>query len=139
MKVIVDTTIWSLAMRRRPGKLTRSERVLERELRELVDEGRVAMLGVIRQELLSGVRDEPAFERLVEALRPFDDEILVAADHEEAARCNNTCRARGIAGSAIDFLICGVALRRDLAIYSTDKDFSRYARRLPIQLHRPRK
>ena len=138
MRVLVDTPIWSLALRHRRDKLSAKERRLAQELFELVEEGRVAMLGVIRQELLSGIRDEKTFDRVRQRLRPFKDEILEAGDYEEAARCHNTCRAKGVSGSAIDFLLCAAALRRDLSIFTTDRDFKRYARQLPLQLHAPR-
>jgi predicted nucleic acid-binding protein len=51
----------------------------------------------------------------------------------------NTCRAAGVAGSAIDFLICAVTRRRGLAIFTTDRDFSRYAAAVPVKLYVPDK
>jgi predicted nucleic acid-binding protein len=91
-----------------------------------------AIIGPIRQELLSGVRTPEAFQRLRDALRPFDDEHLKREDFERAAEHFNTCRARGIQGSNTDFLLCAVAERRDLPILT---DFARFASLLPIQLH----
>ena len=131
MKVLVDTSVWSLALRRRkPSANPEVE-----ELRSLIDEGRVAMIGVIRQELLSGIRTLEAFERLRENLHPFSDERLETADFERAAEHFNTCRANGIQGSNTDFLICAVAERRNLPILTTDADFTRFAEVLPIALH----
>jgi predicted nucleic acid-binding protein len=131
MKVLVDTSVWSLALRRR--KPTANPAV--EELRSLIDGGRVAMIGVIRQELLSGIRTPEAFDRLRDNLRPFSDEQLETADFERAAEHFNTCRANGIQGSNTDFLICAVAERRNLPILTTDADFTRFARVLPIALH----
>jgi predicted nucleic acid-binding protein len=131
MKVLVDTAAWSLALRRR---VAASDPVVE-ELRSLIDEGRVAMIGPIRQELLSGIRTPESFERLRDALRPFDDEPLERADFERAAEHFNACRARGIQGSNTDFLLCAVAERRNLPILTTDSDFTRFAAVLPIALH----
>ncbi|MBI4305565.1 MAG: hypothetical protein HY678_04525, partial [Chloroflexi bacterium] len=68
-------------------------------------------------------------------LRAFTDERLSVEDYEEAARCHNTCRSAGLAGNAIDFLICASALRRDLSVFTTDRDFQNYARTLSITLH----
>lgn len=138
MRVLVDTTIWSLALRRRSRGLSASQRALVRELTELIEEGRAAITGVIRQELLSGIREEEAFERLRNRLRHFDDDAPIVDDHEEAARHYNVCRRAGVAGSAIDFLLCAIASRRDLAIFTTDRDFQRYARHLPVHLHHAR-
>jgi predicted nucleic acid-binding protein len=131
MKVLVDTSVWSLALRRRKPSVNAAVK----ELRSLIDEGRVAMIGVIRQELLSGVRTPGAFDRLRDNLRPFSDEQLETADFERAAEHVNTCRANGIQGSNTDFLICAVAERRNLPILTTDADFRRFAEVLPIALH----
>jgi hypothetical protein len=78
MKVLVDTSVWSLAFRRRRG----AETPVVQELRSLVGEGRVAMIGPIRQELLSGIRSAESFERLRDHLRPYPDEQLDSADFE---------------------------------------------------------
>jgi predicted nucleic acid-binding protein len=71
-------------------------------------------------------------------LRAFPDEPLTTEDYEEAARANNRCRRAGVAGSAIDFLLCAAALRRRWAILTTDRDFKRYSKHLTIRLHAPR-
>lgn len=97
------------------------------------------MLGIIRQELLSGVKSAPAFQSLCESLRAFPDSDLGMEDYEEAARACNTCRAAGIAGSTVDFLICGVAMRRKMPIFTLDQDFSRYSKHLTLSLHQIRK
>ena len=96
------------------------------------------MLGAIRQELLSGVKSRSQFERLREHLRAFPDLEIESADHEDAAEAYNRCRERGIQGSNTDFLICSVAIRRGLAIFTTDIDFSHFARALDLDLHRIR-
>ena len=131
MKVLVDTSVWSLALRRR----VRREDPAVQELRSLIDEGRVAMIGPIRQELLSGIRTSDALQRLRDHLQPFQDESLETADFERAAEHFNTCRGRGVQGSNTDFLICAVAERRKVPILTTDSDFTRFARILPIALH----
>jgi predicted nucleic acid-binding protein len=131
MKVLVDTSVWSLALRRK----TRREDPAVQELRSLIDEGRVAMIGPIRQELLSGLKTSADVEQLRDHLRPFSDESLETADFERAAEHFNTCRARGVQGSNTDFLICAVAERRYVPILTTDADFTRFVKVLPIALH----
>jgi len=131
MKVLVDTAVWSLALRRQ----ARREDPAVQELRSLIDEGRVAIIGPIRQELLSGVETSADFEQLGDHLRPFSDEPLETADFERAAEHFNTCRARGVQGSNTDFLICAVAERRNVPILTTDADFTRFVKVLPIVLH----
>jgi predicted nucleic acid-binding protein len=135
MIVLVDTPIWSLALRRRPGQLADQERQLTEALAELIREGRVQMLGPIREELLSGIREQSQFRKLRDYLRAYPEHPLEAADYEEAAHMNNRCRARGIAGSAVDFLICAAAHRRGWSILTTDRDFRNFASVLPLRLH----
>lgn len=134
--VLVDTPVWLLALRRKPGDLNARERAVTAALAELVREGRVQVAGVVRQELLSGIRELERFEKLRESLRAFDDPEIETADYEEAARMHNQCRTRGIAGSAIDFLICAVAHRRHWQIFSTDRNFERYGSALGLKLYR---
>jgi predicted nucleic acid-binding protein len=132
VRVLVDTSVWSLAFRRRaPGH------VAVDELRRLVGSGRAAMVGPIRQEVLSGIRDAAIFERLRDQLRAFPDETLTSADYEAAAGFFNACRAKGVQGSNTDFLLCAVSAQHRLPILTTDDDFGRYAKILPIALHRP--
>jgi hypothetical protein len=135
--ILVDTPVWSLALRRRHGDLNAGERTHVREWERLVRAGSAAVVGPIRQELLSGVRDERVWERLRNALRPFPDLPVTMGDYERAAQFFNRCRARGITGSAIDLLICAVAARFKTPIYTTDQDFRRYAAVLRLRLHAP--
>jgi hypothetical protein len=135
MTVLVDTPVWSLALRRKEADLNARERVLTRALAELIREGRAQIVGAIRQELLSGIREEERFQKLRNYLRAFDEPGIEVLDYEEAARLHNLCRGRGIAGSAIDFLICAVAQRRDWHIFTTNRDFERYGRVLALKLY----
>jgi predicted nucleic acid-binding protein len=132
MKVLVDTSVWSLALRRDDRS---RDRQLTSTLAALVDDGRVVMAGPIRQELLSGVKERAHFELLRENLRPFPDVQINTDDYEEAAAFFNQCRAKGIQGSNTDFLICAVAVRNGFAIFTTDEDFRHFQRLLPITLH----
>ena len=132
MKVLVDTSVWSLTLRRRAPAHPAVD-----ELRRLVAHGRAAIVGPIRQELLSGIRDRAVFERLRDHLRAFPDEAITAVDFERAAECFNLCRTKGIRGSNTDFLLCAVAERYRFPILSTDDDFVKFGRVLPLRLHAP--
>jgi predicted nucleic acid-binding protein len=136
--ILIDTTIWSLALRRRGRDLNAGERRHVAEWERLVREGGAVLIGPIRQELLSGVRDERMWEHLRKALRSFPDLPIAIEDYERAAQFFNRCRARGIAGSAIDLLICAVSARFAAPVYTTDADFRRYAAVLELELHTPR-
>src|SRR5271170_5775880 len=99
MTVLVDTPVWSLALRRKGADLNARERVLTGALAELIREGRAQIVAVIRQELLSGIREEERFRALRNYLRAFEEPGIEVLDYEEAARMHNVCRGRGIAGS----------------------------------------
>jgi hypothetical protein len=135
VKVLVDTSVWSMALRRPAARLSAAEAAVRRSLEALVEGGQAQIIGLIRQELLTGIRHEPQFLKLRDRLRMFHDEPLRTEDYEHAARAANLCRAAGIAGSTIDYLICAVAARRKWPIFTTDNDFRRYARHLPITLY----
>ena len=130
MKVLVDTSVWSLALRRK------SPDAIAEKLAELILASMVVLIGPVRQELLSGISDESMFLKLKSRLEHFDDLPITTLDYETAARFYNTCRFHGIQGSHIDFLICAVAANHDLYIFTTDQDFERYAKHLPIRLFR---
>jgi hypothetical protein len=73
MSILIDTPIWSLALRRPAERLSSEERRHVAEWTELVREHRVLLIGLVRQEVLSGIRDTRTFERLLTALRGFPD------------------------------------------------------------------
>lgn len=137
--MLVDTSVWSFALRRKKESLTTNEGLLVNELSELIREGRTRVIGLVRQELLSGIKTSEKYERLRLYLRSFPDEVVDTSDHEEAAKAGNSCRAKGIVVSIVDILLCAVAIKRQWAIFTTDPDFSSYARVLPLGIHAPRR
>ena len=131
MKVLVDTSVWSLALRR--GRQSPPAPV--QELKNLISTHRVQIIGPIRQEILSGVREETQFKELEARLDAFPDVAITTEDYITAARFFNLCRRKGIQGSNTDFLLCAVGSRNRLAIFTTDKDFVSFAAHLPIILY----
>lgn len=134
MQVLVDTSVWSLALRRPVAGVNDDEPREVALLRDLIGDGRAVMMGAIRQELLSGIRSAPQFDALRDALSGFDDLPLERADYERAAEFFNQCRSRGVQGSNTDFLICAAAAGRRLPILTTDRDFTLFKPHLPIEL-----
>ena len=135
MKVLVDTCIWSLPLRRNKQTALTLEVV---EFQELIEEVRVQLIGPIRQEILSGVKRKQQFSKLKKILAAFPDLPLTSKDFELAAEYFNTLRGKGIQGSNTDFLICAVSTRNNIPIFSTDNDFNHYKKHIPIALHMPR-
>lgn len=133
MRVLVDTSIWSIALRRTKVKESRPVQ----ELRSLIADHLVEIIGPIRQEILSGIREETQFRKLDKHLAAFPDIPITTEDYVMAARFFNLCRVNGVQGSNTDFLICAVAVRARCAIYTADMDFPLFAKHLPITLHQP--
>ena len=126
MKVLVDTCVWSLALRRKSrAALSEGEQRMVASLAEAIQDGRVAMIGPIRQEVLSGIKDLAQFEKLKSALEAFPDEQLTTLHYEEAARLFNLCRGRGVECGPVDILICAVAAREHWTILTSDQGLQR--------------
>ncbi|HTW58630.1 MAG TPA: PIN domain-containing protein [Terriglobales bacterium] len=135
--VLVDTPVWSLALRRRTVDLSAAERSLTQVLYDLVRQNQVQLLGSIRQEVLSGIRLSSQFRRIRDHLRDFPNVEVDSADYEEAARISNECRAAGIATSPTDMLMCSAAIRYGWRIFTTDRDFLHYQRVIRLDLFLP--
>lgn len=134
MNILVDTPVWSLALRRNANL----DNGYVRELTELIHELRVAIIGPIRQELLSGIPDHDKFIMLRDKLKSFEDIPIETEHYELAAELFNLCRKKGIQGSHVDFLICAVSIRNRLQIFTLDKDFEKYKKHIDIKLYKSR-
>jgi predicted nucleic acid-binding protein len=133
MKVLVDTSVWSLALRRpKNATLSPEQQTVVTALADLMQDGRAVMMGAIRQELLSGIKTQAGFDALKSTLTAFEDVPLMVADFEKAAEVFNTCRANGVQGSNTDFLICVVSINHQLPIFSVDGYFLNYQKYLPV-------
>ena len=130
MKVLIDTPIWSYALRSQ----NENYQTEIDQLTSLIQDQRATIIGPIRQEILSGYSDLKKFSILKKKLSYFENTAILDSDYELAAEFSNKCRKNGIQGSHIDFLICAVANRADLPIFTTDKDFNHYQRIVPIKL-----
>lgn len=134
MKILVDTSVWSLALRRK----TPPNNSFVGELGELIKERRVQMIGPIRQEILSGIRNDTQFQTLKTYLSAFPDLELATKDYERAAEIFNINRRQGVQGSNTDFLICAVSEQYEMPILTTDEDFRLFQKHIPLKLHQPR-
>jgi predicted nucleic acid-binding protein len=134
LQVLVDTSVWSLALRRAADGLTESENQRVAALRELIQDNRVRIIGPIRQEILSGIRAPAQFNKLRDQLRAFPDEVLTARDFEDAAHWTNECRRKGVVGSTTGLLICAVSISRRWQVLTGDADFVAYSKAIPLQI-----
>ena len=132
--VLIDTVVLSYALRRKEVDLNERERAMKFSLATLMETGQAQVIGPVRQELLSGIKDRTQFELVRDAMRTFPNIRLITRDFEEAARLSNICRENGISGAPTDLLLCAVALLRDWQILTADADFRLYSKHLPISL-----
>ena len=131
--IIVDTTIWSKAYRRK--KITGEDQGIVNKLCRILELEEEILIGPVRQELLSGISDKNIFDDLSKKLNGFNNYEVQLADHDLAAEYYNICSSNGIQGSQTDYLICAIANRYNLEIFTEDKDFNYYKKYLPIELH----
>ena len=130
MKVLVDTPIWSYALRSKNNKYQTEIDILT----SLIRDQRALIIGPIRQEILSGYSDLGKYQIIKEKLSYFTNTPILDTDYELAAELSNKCRKKGVQGSHIDFLICAVANRIDIPIFTNDKDFEHYQNIISIKL-----
>lgn len=125
MNIVVDTSVWSLVLRR--GVVDEQD-VHVRAFRACIDDGHeLVLLGPILQELLDGLRSERQFSRLLSVLRP----VRLAPIHRDtyvlAARMRNRCRKKGVQAGPTDFLIAAACVESGYPLLTADRDFERIA------------
>jgi len=127
-QVLIDTNIWSTFLRRKNSE----DQKLRDNIEMLLKENRISLIGPIRQEILTRIRDDNKFLILKEYLEAFEDEQITTETYEKAAQIANDCLKRGIAISAVDATIVSVVVTNGFEIYTKDKDFMRYKTVVPF-------
>ncbi len=130
MKTLVDTSIWSYAFRsKKPEFQSHVDRLIE-----IISNNNIVIIGAIKQEILSGYSDMNHFNKLEKKMTAFENITTIDEDYIQAANFSNQCRINGVQGSPFDFLICAVAYRLKVKIFTADKDFLHYQKHIPIEL-----
>lgn len=131
MTLLVDTSVWSLALRR-DAEATEPE---VQELKEALFGAEVVVTtGLVLQELLQGFSGAKAQTQIIAhfaalpLLQPDRD------DHIGAAALRNACRQSGVQLGTIDALLAQLAIRHDLTLLTTDKDFAHAAKYCPLRV-----
>ena len=125
-KVLIDTNIWSAFLRRNNP----ADSIMKKNFFDIVESSRASIIGPIRQEILSGIREIEKFQRLREYLEAFEDEEVTTDDYVEAARIRNLCAANGIAICSIDMTIVAFVKSRNYELYTRDGDFTNNYRKV---------
>jgi len=134
MYTLVDTSVWSLALRKR-DRSEEDEHIIS-YFSDIIRDLRLVIIGPIRQEILSGISDLNRYKELRDKISIFEDYQIKTKEYELAAQYYNECRKNGIQGSHIDYLICAVAVNNQMSIFTLDKDFNNYKKILPIEIEK---
>jgi predicted nucleic acid-binding protein len=123
LNVLVDTSVWSLALRRdAPADVPEVH-----ELRRFLEDGTVFCTGLILQELLQGFAKPKAHRQIIEHFAALPLLVPGREDHIHAAEMRNRCRRKGVQAGTIDALLAQLCVRYDLTMLTTDKDFRNMA------------
>ena len=134
MNVIIDTSIWSLALRRSTEKGNSKQKILLAELIKLIDNSEAILINPVRQELLTGLKLKEQFGKLKELLRGFPEVPILREDFESAAELSNLARSKGIQTSPIDSLLWAICKRTKFPLFTSDTDFQRMNKVSPLKL-----
>ena len=131
MRLFVDTSVWSLALRRdappdHPAVTRLGDALIRGE--------HVFTTGLVLQELLQGFRGPQAAQSIIERFAALPLITPTRADHVEAATLRNNCRRRGVQVGTIDALLASLCIAHELVMLSTDRDFAGITESTPLVL-----
>ncbi|MBN2188946.1 MAG: PIN domain-containing protein [Chitinispirillaceae bacterium] len=132
MNIVVDTSAWSLLLRRE--RRNEENAFLKRLRLFLQREDIIYLVGPVLQELLDGIKHQKQFDLLVEYLEPFPIIECTRTDFITAARLKNLCRSKGVQAGSVDFLIAAACVNRKYPLLTSDNDFSLIAKYCPLIL-----
>lgn len=128
MNILVDTSVWSLALRRdSPPDIVELD-----ELRRGLRAGMVVSTGLVLQELLQGFSRPKAHKVIVEQFRALPLIVPDRDDHISAAELRIRCRRRGIQIGTIDALLAQLCIRHELRMLTADRDFQSVSKIAPL-------
>lgn len=134
MTFLVDTSVWSLALRRDSESAAPELSTLRSAL---LGAAQVVTTGLILQELLQGFSGPKARTALIDAFSSLAFLQPDRQDHIDAAEVRNSCRRKGVQIGTIDALLAQLCIRHELTLLTTDNDFSAAAKHVKLSIWRP--
>ena len=119
-RVIIDTSVWSEALRRKKNTINSSETIIRKIIEKDIE---ILLLGIILQEILSGISNEKLYNEIKKILDDFVYLKTTKNDYIYASELSNKCRSNGIKAGSIDYLIASTTIQNDLYLVTYDKDF----------------
>ena len=135
MNLIVDTSVWSLFLRR--DNIEQDNPFVVQLRKHIENEDCIHLVGLILQELLDGLKSSRHFDVILDYFDDFSLIELTRDDFIEAACLKNKCRERGVQAGAVDFLIAATAINRNYPLLTADKDFQHIAKHCRLMLIEP--
>jgi predicted nucleic acid-binding protein len=126
VNLVVDTSVWSLVLRR--PRIEEDHPFVQAFRRHVESGDGLFLIGNILQELLDGLRSAKQFDHLLTLLDPFPLLELTRPIYVAAARLRAACRAKGINAGAVDFLIAAACCQYGFPLLTADQDFTHIAR-----------
>jgi hypothetical protein len=131
LSLFVDTSVWSLALRR--DSLSPSTEV--RTLVRAIETGETILTtGLVLQELLQGFSGPKAREQILDRFSAIPLLAPDRDDHIEAAELRNRCRRAGVQVGTIDALLAELCIRHELTMLTTDNDFKHIANHCALKV-----
>jgi predicted nucleic acid-binding protein len=131
MMLLVDTSVWSLALRRDVVGPQPEVRHLEQAL---LGAQAVVTTGLVLQELLQGFSGPKAREQIIDRFSSLPLVQPDRQDHIDAAALRTTCRRAGVQIGTIDALLAQLCIRHQLTLLTTDQDFAHAARHCRLRI-----
>lgn len=134
MTFLVDTSVWSLALRRDADSSAAHVKALWNALE---GEDFVVTTGIVLQELLQGFSGPRARDEIIERFSALPLLVPDRNDHIEAALLRNACRRAGVQLATIDALLAQLCIHHGLVMLTTDEDFTFAAKHCPLRVWAP--
>lgn len=117
--VLIDTSVWILALRKSPPPLI----LIKDEVARLLVENRVAIVPLIRLELLGGTKSPAEFKRLESRLSALHQLPADEASWEMAIHLAFKLRQSGRIIPYTDIIIASAAIINNCTLLHSDKHF----------------
>lgn len=131
MTLLVDTSVWSLALRRDGSSAAPEVRLLQDAI---AGADTLVTTGLVLQELLQGFNGPRAAAAIIETFAALPIIAPDRQDHIAAAEVRNACRRAGVQIGTLDALLIQLCGRHELTLLSTDRDFAHAAKHVPFRL-----
>jgi hypothetical protein len=131
LSLFVDTSVWSLALRRDAPPAVDQVHTL---MHALEAGETILTTGLVLQELLQGFSGPRDRKLILDRFAALPVLLPDRRDHVEAAELRNHCRRRGVQIGTIDALLAQLCIHHGLTMLTTDEDFRRVARNSELKL-----